>query len=171
MFSGKNRVFQFAIFARERDRSDVWYRASLKEDRKVAEPPSDRRLLNRERRCSICDCLSCSLATTIRSFPRHFPLYPPLFQMRVVEPRHGWWGEIVNDASHGKSRSAGHATPFLAELLFNGALFMKLDVARPRIYLPMRGWARGERLTHRSWMIPPGDVASRSALSMRFRFD
>lgn len=38
----------------------------------------DRRLLNRGRRCSIRDCLSCSLAT-IRSFPRHFPLHPPLF--------------------------------------------------------------------------------------------
>lgn len=46
------------------------------------------------------------------------------------------WGEIVNDASHGKSGSAGHAIPSPGEPLFNGALFMKLDVARPRIYLP-----------------------------------
>lgn len=48
-----------------------------------------------------------------------------------------WWGEIVNDASHGKSGLAGHATPSPGELLFNGALFMKLDVARPRMHLPM----------------------------------
>lgn len=52
--------------------------------------------------------------------------------MRAVsEARGAWWGEIVNDASHGKSGSAGHATPSLDALLFNGALFMKLDVILP----------------------------------------
>lgn len=60
------------------------------------------------------------------------------------------WGEIVNDASHGKSGSAGHATPSPGEPLFNGALFMKLDVARPRMYLPMRGQDNAVRLTRRS---------------------
>jgi len=47
-----------------------------------------------------------------------------------VDPRLGWWGKIVNDASHGKSGSAGHATPSPDELLFNGALFMKCCPAK-----------------------------------------
>lgn len=40
----------------------------------------------------------------------------------------------MNDASHRKSGSAGHATPSPGELLINGALFMKPDVARPGMY-------------------------------------
>lgn len=65
---------------------------------------------------------------SVRS-PSLFPCassFPSLFQMRVVAVA-SWWGEIVNDASHGKSGSPGHATPSPCELLFNGALFMKLD--------------------------------------------
>lgn len=50
--------------------------------------------------------------------------------------RSTWWGEIVNDASHRKSGSPGHATPSPCELLFNWALFMKLDVAQNQTCKP-----------------------------------
>lgn len=46
-----------------------------------------------------------------------------------------WWGEIVNDASHRKSGSPGHATPSPVSSSSMGALFMKPDVAQPKIYL------------------------------------
>lgn len=57
--------------------------------------------------------------------------------------------------------------PIPGELLFNGALFMKLDVARPRMYLPMCEWDRGARLTRRSWMISSGCCSKERAVSMK----
>lgn len=87
----------------------------------------------------------CTLTHSLTIWSHPFPTHPlSLSVSDTCRCRSTWWGEIVNDASHRESGSPGHATPSPCEpILFNWALFMKLDVAQNQTCKPAARFSPG----------------------------
>lgn len=94
----------------------------------------------------------CTLTHSLTIWSHPFPTHPlSLSVSDTCRCRSTWWGEIVNDASHRKSGSPGHATPSPCEpILFNWALFMKLDVAQNQTCKPAASFSQRRSQRDRS---------------------